>query len=153
MLQAPFYLPSKPFPSKSSIVFSAQQPFYSQPNYSYIFLFVLILSKFGLPSPDVNKNKGVAERVPVIYLLWCGLSTVFRQLVARWLALPLSLPFLPLTCSQTHQSFIKPRQRNLLTWRALMLISEQHGLFVVFFWDRQLHFLLWRRKIVDGQIN
>ena len=37
MLQPPFYLPSyvlsNPFPSKPSIVFSAQKPFYSQPNY------------------------------------------------------------------------------------------------------------------------
>ena len=62
---------SNPFPSKPLFVFSPQKPFYSQPNYMYIPLGDQVF--FGaffraiqlIKSPDVNKNKGVAEMIPL----------------------------------------------------------------------------------------
>ena len=49
------YVLSNPFPSKPFIVFSAQKPFYSQPNYSsgWLGIFGAYFKKFSLLPPDV----------------------------------------------------------------------------------------------------
>ena len=58
---------SNPFPSKPSIVFSPQKPFYSQPNYASWWLVArgAYFEEFSLSSLDVNKKKGVTETAPL----------------------------------------------------------------------------------------
>ena len=55
------YVLSYLFSSKPSIAFLPHKPFYNQPNYSS---WCLLQAIQLIASPDLNKNKGVAETAP-----------------------------------------------------------------------------------------
>ena len=61
-------------PSKPSIVFSFQNPFYSQPLFLLVNVVVVVVvvvyfkAILLVASSDVNKNKGLAEIAPLIYI-------------------------------------------------------------------------------------
>ena len=88
------YVWSNPFPSKPSIVFLDQKPFYSQPNYSswWLGMFLVLSNLVIMTSSDLNKNKGVAEMLAPFISMSLKLIFQFKYL---FFSLKFIFEFLP----------------------------------------------------------